>query len=311
MADTETSNEAAVLAEEAAKKRAREISQNDGLGSFFAGIYELVKNLFTAIVGAFTDRKSEYSLVSEDEAKPTGWGENGKKRAEEFISSIGNDKLRALAEEYQGKTLVNISPLKVDAKITSHLGHREQSKKANGQAVGSTEHNGIDLVPAHSSQTNVEVVSTIPGVVVRSEMQRDKKGNPTGFGNWVEVAGIDGIRRRYAHLKDKGAPVGTVLHQGEAIGIMGNTGDSTAPHLHYEWRDAGGKSLEPEIEGKKYARNNSSYVGTKVAAASSPAVSTLVGRNGYGNLPVADADHGAKFALRPAALNQEGVVRQN
>ena len=42
-------------------------------------------------------------------------------------------------------------------------------------------------------------------------IQLDKNGKPAGFGNWVEVACIDGTRRRYAHLKERDVKVGDVV----------------------------------------------------------------------------------------------------
>lgn len=92
-------------------------------------------------------------------------------------------------------------------------------------------HKGIDLVPKSGSAPNV--LATIGGRV-------ETKGGPSGaWGNTVLIAGDDGYYHRYAHMRDPASvSVGGRVEAGQAIGVMGNTGNSTGPHLHYEVRQA-------------------------------------------------------------------------
>jgi murein DD-endopeptidase MepM/ murein hydrolase activator NlpD len=62
-----------------------------------------------------------------------------------------------------------------------------------------------------------------------------------------------GYRTRYAHLKKIRVKAGQRVSRGDIIGDMGNTGRSTATHLHYEIRK-NGKTINP-MKYIKAARN--------------------------------------------------------
>ena len=85
------------------------------------------------------------------------------------------------------------------------------------------ERQGLDLVaPRHA-----RVSATAPGRVVRSE--------PSGaYGQLVEIEHASHYITRYAHLDRRDVAVGDVVQRGQAVGMLGNTGRSTGPHLHYE-----------------------------------------------------------------------------
>ena len=55
-----------------------------------------------------------------------------------------------------------------------------------------------------------------------------------GYGNFVIVQHANGYVSRYAHLSRYEAQVGQVLAQGQVLGYVGSTGNSTGPHLHFE-----------------------------------------------------------------------------
>jgi murein DD-endopeptidase MepM/ murein hydrolase activator NlpD len=59
------------------------------------------------------------------------------------------------------------------------------------------------------------------------------KGN-SSFGKYVTIKHADGTESLYAHLDGYGSKGGTV-NPGDLIGYSGNTGNSTGPHLHFEW----------------------------------------------------------------------------
>ncbi|WP_211656202.1 peptidoglycan DD-metalloendopeptidase family protein [Planococcus alpniumensis] len=57
-----------------------------------------------------------------------------------------------------------------------------------------------------------------------------------GYGNVVVVTHSDGIETRYAHLHRIQSAAGEQVNPGNVIGTVGNTGNSTGPHLHFEIR---------------------------------------------------------------------------
>jgi hypothetical protein len=74
-----------------------------------------------------------------------------------------------------------------------------------------------------------------------------------GYGWWVEVVGDDGTTTHYGHLSDnEQVPTGSWQPAGTRIGLSGNTGGSTGPHLHLRVKDTGqaqGYDPEPWLAG--------------------------------------------------------------
>lgn len=86
-------------------------------------------------------------------------------------------------------------------------------------------HNGLDLaVPV-----GTPVLNSAAGTVIQS-------GWNGGYGISVYVDCGDGIVIRYGHLSEAYVEVGQTVSQGETLGLSGNTGNSTGPHLHFEMR---------------------------------------------------------------------------
>lgn len=95
-------------------------------------------------------------------------------------------------------------------------------------------HKGMDF----KTPVGTPVVTPRGGTVVRTDW------NFTYNGNAVEVRWADGTLARFLHLSDTRVEPGQSLAAGAVIGLSGNTGRSTAPHLHYEL-EKGGKTLDP------------------------------------------------------------------
>ncbi|MGE5502292.1 MAG: M23 family metallopeptidase [Ignavibacteriales bacterium] len=98
-------------------------------------------------------------------------------------------------------------------------------------------HAGVDI----AAPDRTAVVATTDGVVMRT-------GVSSSYGRYVEIAHGTGLTSFYAHLSATmpdvapGAPVG----EGEKIAVIGNTGHSTGPHLHFEIRKDG-RPLNPSV----------------------------------------------------------------
>ncbi len=63
-------------------------------------------------------------------------------------------------------------------------------------------------------------------------------GQRSGYGNCVEIDHGNGLQTRYAHISGFRTQVGRQVSPGEVIGLIGSTGRSTGPHLHFEVRIA-------------------------------------------------------------------------
>jgi murein DD-endopeptidase MepM/ murein hydrolase activator NlpD len=98
-------------------------------------------------------------------------------------------------------------------------------------------HDGIDL----TASTGTPVYAAGDGKVIRVDHNRSRRG----YGNLVVIDhGYDGLETRYAHLHTIDVKKGQLVERGQQLGTVGNTGMSTAPHLHYEIRKNGG-SINP------------------------------------------------------------------
>src|SRR5581483_1029182 len=94
-------------------------------------------------------------------------------------------------------------------------------------------HNGLDL----SAQMRSPVMATGPGVVVVAGWNGE-------FGNMVEINHGYGISTRYGHLSRIYVKPGQRVTSRHVIGLVGTTGRSTGPHVHYEVI-SDGKNINP------------------------------------------------------------------
>jgi murein DD-endopeptidase MepM/ murein hydrolase activator NlpD len=95
-------------------------------------------------------------------------------------------------------------------------------------------HAGIDL--ANSIGTPIHAVSD--GVVIDS-------GPTAGYGMWVKLRHADGTVTLYGHVNTTLVSVGQRVMAGDQIATMGNRGNSTGPHLHFEVLLGGNQRVDP------------------------------------------------------------------
>ena len=100
-------------------------------------------------------------------------------------------------------------------------------------------HAGVDF----AGKLGSDVIAVASGVVVYS-------GRKDGYGNLVEIDHGNGVTTRYGHHDELKVEVGDFVRQGDVIGLMGNSGRSTGPHVHLEVL-RNGKAVNPlkTIEG--------------------------------------------------------------
>ncbi|MDD5370985.1 MAG: M23 family metallopeptidase [Anaerolineaceae bacterium] len=94
-------------------------------------------------------------------------------------------------------------------------------------------HNGLDFGVVVGTPAR----ATMDGKVVHAGW------NEQGYGNLV-ILENGPYRTYYAHLSEVPVVMGQVVHKGEVIGLTGNTGHSTGPHIHYEVRE-NGQAIDP------------------------------------------------------------------
>ena len=102
--------------------------------------------------------------------------------------------------------------------ISSYFGER-QDPFTGHQAF----HKGIDF----AGSAGADVTAVAAGIVTYV-------GEKSGFGHLVEVNHGNGLVTRYAHNKAATVRVGDTVQRGQTLALMGSTGRSTGPHVHFE-----------------------------------------------------------------------------
>jgi murein DD-endopeptidase MepM/ murein hydrolase activator NlpD len=102
--------------------------------------------------------------------------------------------------------------------ITSRFGWRKDPINGN-----SAYHRGLDI----RGPRGKDVMATAFGTVF-------KEGYDSGNGRYILLDHGNGFRTKYAHLKKSLVKKGDSVARGDVVGLLGNSGRSTGPHIHYE-----------------------------------------------------------------------------
>ncbi|WP_407690533.1 M23 family metallopeptidase [Saccharopolyspora rhizosphaerae] len=94
-------------------------------------------------------------------------------------------------------------------------------------------HKGVDI--ANDIGTPIRAASA--GTVINS-------GPASGYGLWVRVAHPDDTVSTYGHIDSSQVQEGQEVQAGDLIATMGNRGQSTGPHLHFQI-EVGGEPVDP------------------------------------------------------------------
>lgn len=143
-------------------------------------------------------------------------------------TTVGDDFLIAFVEPVPGHAVV------------SPFGLRQLPWEEGGRL-----HQGVDI----SADAGVPVRVSADGEVVAA-------GEGGGYGRYVAVRHAVGLTTFYAHLGGilKDVKPGVHVTAGQQVGVIGSTGSSTGPHLHFEIRDAADHPLNPAMFlGKAFA----------------------------------------------------------
>ena len=118
-------------------------------------------------------------------------------------------------------------PARGSKKITSPFGYRSDPHGRNFTVY----HSGIDIAGSGISDRTV--------VAAKSGTVKSVKRSNKGYGNHIIIDHGNGMQTLYAHLESINVSEGQKVGQGDAIGIIGTSGDSTGLHLHFEVRKNG------------------------------------------------------------------------
>ena len=106
------------------------------------------------------------------------------------------------------------------------IGYYERPILGGVKTQGIHGHNAVDL----SSSTGTPIMASADGEVIIAR----SGGWNGGYGSYIEIQHPNGTQTLYAHLSKVSVSVGDSVTQGQVIGKLGSTGDSTGPHVHFE-----------------------------------------------------------------------------
>ena len=119
-----------------------------------------------------------------------------------------------------GKRFLNRRPLEGGGTLRSRFGYRIHPIFKTRRL-----HTGVDL----AARSGTPIYAAGDGVISYYKWQ-------SGYGNKVEIEHVNGYETAYGHMSRyaDGLKVGSSVRQGQLIGYVGSTGQSTGPHLHFE-----------------------------------------------------------------------------
>lgn len=133
----------------------------------------------------------------------------------ELLSDYYTDMVNKLDDELSNLPLGK----PFDGEISSKFGYRANPFTNRGREM----HSGVDF----RGRLGTSVMTTANGVVSFAGFEGD-------YGYVVKVKHKNGYETRYAHLLRPLVKAGQKLEAGQIVGLLGNTGRSTGPHVHYE-----------------------------------------------------------------------------
>lgn len=168
-----------------------------GRGGYAAAGITESSPYFTGAMGIIDSNK----LTEYDEFAIERWGSTGQRGNDEPIKNNGS----------------YILPVK-NAVLSSPFGGRD-----NPTGYGTEFHRGLDF----ANPTGTPIMAIADGKVLISGMHYS-------WGNYIVIQHANGMCSLYAHQSQRIAQVGDTVKQGDTIGLIGSTGNSTGAHLHLE-----------------------------------------------------------------------------
>jgi murein DD-endopeptidase MepM/ murein hydrolase activator NlpD len=172
------------------------------------------------------------------------------KTSEKLLKKL-NPGVAAAGSVYTGQVIAVPSPIKVKmSKVSRENGSKRKVLRQASAAAGASSfswpvwgqitsrygwrngrmHNGIDIW--NEKRTSSVIRASLGGRVI-------KAGYSNGYGNLVVVDHGNGWVTYYAHLSRITVSKGQVVSKGQSLGYMGQTGNATGVHLHFEVRRNG------------------------------------------------------------------------
>lgn len=161
-------------------------------------------------------------------------GIDGRKKITTEIISLNNNIVSERILKAETTTPMQSKEIYVGTNKPTILGVTNMNSPSRGNISSSfgqrwgRMHKGIDIAANHGATIN----AALDGSVTYAGWQ-------DGYGYVIKLDHSDNVETIYAHCSAITVKMGEVVNQGEKIGEVGSTGNSTGPHLHFEVRENG------------------------------------------------------------------------
>ena len=211
---------------------------------------EEIKAEYEATLDALSDKQAEYEAEKADLEAKIAEANELIAQLEEEISSNYELYLEVLAQEEA-----------LEGDIQSMIAELERQEAANsitstgtyiwplpgyspGSAYGWRMHPIFHEMRFHAGE-DIGAPSGTPILAADSGMATVIPDNGNGYGNYIMINHGGGRVTLYAHMSAFAISNGATVNQGDVIGYVGSTGNSTGPHLHFEVR-VNGATTDPK-----------------------------------------------------------------
>lgn len=120
-----------------------------------------------------------------------------------------------------------------------------EREQVAGTTIDTTTHNGLDITGM--GITGSPILAVLEGVVQKACVLNtlSEDAYSYAYGNYVVLEHSNGLKTVYAHCMRVNVSVGEIVHKGQQIATVGNTGQSSGPHLHIAVINAAGEFEDP------------------------------------------------------------------
>jgi murein DD-endopeptidase MepM/ murein hydrolase activator NlpD len=204
--------------------------------------FEQHKNVLLTLNQTLTGQKQLVDQTSKNKSDLLSETKNKETAYQQLVSERKKKKGQLEAEmsdiEAKLQTIVDSSKIPKHGKgilkypldnviITQYFGNTPFSSK-NPQVYNGSGHNGIDF----GIKVGTPIYSAAAGTVLGTG-DTDASCNGVSYGKWVLVKHNNGLTSLYAHLSVIQVKAGDTMTSRQQVGLSGNTGYSTGPHLHF------------------------------------------------------------------------------
>jgi murein DD-endopeptidase MepM/ murein hydrolase activator NlpD len=204
--------------------------------------YETHKHILENLNATLTDQKQLVDQTSKDKNTLLQETKNKESAYQQLVADRQKKKSALESEvldvEAKLQVVVDVSKLPKYGKgilkypvekviITQYFGNTPFASQ-NPQVYNGSGHNGVDF----GVKVGSNVLAAAGGVVVGTG-NTDAACAGVSYGKWVLIRHNNGLSTLYAHLSVIEATAGQTVTTGQRIGLSGNTGYSTGPHVHF------------------------------------------------------------------------------